>query len=154
MDIEGTWTQSEDTICYSVWNIDGFEWNNPFYDTVYDDGIDFLGDYYNRVETNNSSSSNNCLGTYYMEDYANSHIDIFSDNTLVIYDADNRLNLEGYTDTISYTYVPANDPDYENTYAMLKIDLSDLYPNELSHFEFIHIFDDFTIMYNGYKFSN
>ena len=50
MDLEGTWTQSENTICYSVWNIDGFEWNNPFYDTVYDNGIDFLGDYYNRVE--------------------------------------------------------------------------------------------------------
>ena len=52
MDIEGTWTQSENTICYSVWNVDGFEWNNPFYNTVYDDGIDFLGDYYKLVENN------------------------------------------------------------------------------------------------------
>ncbi len=50
MDIEGTWTQSGNTICYSVWNVDGFEWNNPFYDTVYDDGIDFLGDYYKLVQ--------------------------------------------------------------------------------------------------------
>lgn len=48
MDIEGTWYQSGSTICYSVWNIDGFEWNNPSYGTVYNDGIDFLGDYYNR----------------------------------------------------------------------------------------------------------
>ena len=49
-DIEGTWTQSEDTICYSVWNVDGFEWDNPFYDTVYEDGIDFLGDHFERVD--------------------------------------------------------------------------------------------------------
>ena len=153
MDIEGTWTQSGNIICYSVWNIDGFEWNNPFYDTVYDDGIDFLGDYYNRIESNNSSlGNNNCLGTYYMNGYANSYIDIFSDNTLVIYDANNKLNLETYTDAITYIYISANNSDYENTYAMLAIDLSNLHPNELSHFEFIHILDDSTIMYNGYKF--
>lgn len=47
--MEGTWSQSQDTITYSVWNIDGFMWNNPFYDTVYSDGIDFLGDYYKRI---------------------------------------------------------------------------------------------------------
>ncbi len=49
MDIEGTWTQSDNEICYNVWNIDGFEWNNPFYGTVYADGIDFLGDFYKRI---------------------------------------------------------------------------------------------------------
>ena len=153
MDVKGTWTQLGNTICYSVWNIDGFEWNNPFYDTVYDDGIDFLGDYYNRIESNNSSlGDNNCLGTYYMEGYTNSHIDIFPNNTLVIYDADNKLNLETYINTITYIYISANNPDYENNYAMLEIDLSDLHPNELSHFEFIHILDDSRIMYNGYKF--
>ena len=43
--LSGIWTQTEDTICYSVWDVYG-EWNNPFYDTVYDGGIDFLGDYY------------------------------------------------------------------------------------------------------------
>lgn len=47
--LEGTWTQNEDTLTYSVWNTDGFMWNNPFYDTVYSDGIDFLGDYYKRI---------------------------------------------------------------------------------------------------------
>lgn len=46
--LEGTWTQNDATLCYSVWNTDGFVWNNPFYDTVYDDGIDFLGDFYTR----------------------------------------------------------------------------------------------------------
>lgn len=46
--LEGTWSQDKDTITYSVWNIDGFEWNNPFYDTVYKNGIDFLGDYFER----------------------------------------------------------------------------------------------------------
>ena len=50
MDMEGTWTQLENTICYSVWNIDGFEWNNPFYDAIYDNGIDFLGEYYTRID--------------------------------------------------------------------------------------------------------
>lgn len=48
MPLEGTWSQSGETICYSVWNIDGFVWNNPFYDTVYTNGVDFLGDYYTR----------------------------------------------------------------------------------------------------------
>ena len=109
------------------------------------------------IVTPSDSSPNanvNYIGTFYMEDFANSHIDISSDNTLTIYDADDRLNLEGYYDSFSYIYIPANDSDYENTYAMLKVDLSVLYPNESSHFEFIHILDDFTIMYNGYKFSN
>lgn len=46
--LEGTWTQNEDTITYSVWATDGFMFNNPFSDTVYNDGIDFLGDYYKR----------------------------------------------------------------------------------------------------------
>lgn len=47
--LEGTWTQDGDTYCYNVWCIDGFEFNNPFYDTVYYDGIDFLGNYYARI---------------------------------------------------------------------------------------------------------
>ena len=50
MDLKGTWTQSENIIHYSVWNVDGFEWNNPFYDTVYEHGIDFLGDYFERAD--------------------------------------------------------------------------------------------------------
>lgn len=48
MDIEGNWTQSKNIIYYNVWNIDGFEWNNPFEDEVYDNGINFLGEYYTR----------------------------------------------------------------------------------------------------------
>ncbi|MBQ7101618.1 MAG: hypothetical protein IJN81_08290, partial [Clostridia bacterium] len=48
MPLEGTWSQSGDTLCYSVWNIDGFVWNNPFYDKVYKDGIDFLGNFFVR----------------------------------------------------------------------------------------------------------
>lgn len=48
-DLSGIWSQSGNTICYSVWSVDGFVWNNPFYDTVYDGGINFLGDYYSRV---------------------------------------------------------------------------------------------------------
>ena len=44
----GTWTQSGSTICYNLYGVDGFVWNNPFYDTVYADGIDFLGEYYKR----------------------------------------------------------------------------------------------------------
>ncbi|MBQ9929869.1 MAG: DUF4352 domain-containing protein [Oscillospiraceae bacterium] len=47
--MEGTWSQSKDRITYSVWNIDGFMWNNPFHDAVYSDGIDFLGDFYTRI---------------------------------------------------------------------------------------------------------
>ena len=45
----GTWTQRGDTICYNLYGVDGFVWNNPFYGTVYSDGIDFLGDYYKRI---------------------------------------------------------------------------------------------------------
>lgn len=47
-DLSGTWSQSGKTICYSVWDEYG-AWNNPFYDTVYSDGISFLGDWYSRV---------------------------------------------------------------------------------------------------------
>ena len=45
--ISGTWSQKTNVITYSVWD-EGGEWNNPFVDTVYKDGIDFLGDYYKR----------------------------------------------------------------------------------------------------------
>ena len=61
-DLEGTWTQSENTICYSVWDIDGFEWNNPFYDTVYDSGIDFLGDYFKRIDSSDKDRCNHVAG--------------------------------------------------------------------------------------------
>ena len=37
---------------YNVYNVVGdFVWNNPFHDVVYDDGINFLGDYYKLVES-------------------------------------------------------------------------------------------------------
>lgn len=48
MDLNGTWTQSGDSIRYSVWDNSDLEWNNPFFGTVYDDGIEFLGEYYQR----------------------------------------------------------------------------------------------------------
>lgn len=48
-DLEGTWSQSGNIITYSVWDEYG-EWNNPFEDTVYEDGIDFLGEYYTRID--------------------------------------------------------------------------------------------------------
>lgn len=47
--LTGTWSQSNNKICHSVWNTDGFVWNNPFYGTVYYDGIEFIGDYYTRI---------------------------------------------------------------------------------------------------------
>ena len=48
-DLEGTWSQNGDIITYSVWDEYG-EWNNPFEDKVYEDGIDFLGEYYARID--------------------------------------------------------------------------------------------------------
>lgn len=45
---EGTWVQNEDNVCYNIYGVDGFVWNNPFYGTVYSDGIEYLGDYYTR----------------------------------------------------------------------------------------------------------
>ena len=52
--LSGIWTQAENTICYSVWD-EYVEWNNPFYGTVYDDGIEFLGDYYSLVTKETSA---------------------------------------------------------------------------------------------------
>ena len=48
-DLEGTWSQNGDIITYSVWDEYG-EWNNPFEDKIYKDGIDFLGEYYTRID--------------------------------------------------------------------------------------------------------
>ena len=48
-DLEGTWSQNGDIITYSVWDEYG-EWNNPFEDKIYEDGIDFLGEYYTRSD--------------------------------------------------------------------------------------------------------
>ena len=48
-DLEGTWSQNGDIITYSVWDEYG-EWNNPFEDKIYEDGIDFLGEYYTRID--------------------------------------------------------------------------------------------------------
>lgn len=45
---EGTWTQKENILHFSLWFTDGMEWNNPFEAEIYSDGIDFLGDYYTR----------------------------------------------------------------------------------------------------------
>lgn len=47
-DLSGTWSQSGNTLCYSVWDEYG-AWNNPFFDTVQWDGIEFLGRWYSRV---------------------------------------------------------------------------------------------------------
>jgi len=64
-DLEGTWSQNGNTLTYSVWD-EGGEWNNPFEDTLDEDGINFLGEYYYRVndisnneQTNESTNSNN-----------------------------------------------------------------------------------------------
>lgn len=92
-------------------------------------------------------------GRYFMEKYANSYIYISDEKTVIFYDFFDDFNLQGY-DEFTYTYIPANSMDYENTYAMLEIDLSALYPNELSHYEYIHILDECTLMYNGERFSN
>lgn len=46
--LEGIWTQTGDTIEHSVWNLDGGAWNNPFYGTVYEHGVEFIWDYYTR----------------------------------------------------------------------------------------------------------
>lgn len=44
----GTWSQKENIITYSVWDSDGFAWNNPFESKIYDNGMDFLGNRYTR----------------------------------------------------------------------------------------------------------
>lgn len=108
------------------------------------------------AEFNDNSTDNETFsyyGKYFMEKYANSYIYILDENTVIFHDAFDNFDLQGY-DKFEYTYIPANSEYYENTYPMLKIDMTILYPNELSHYEFIHILDESTIMYNAEKFSN
>ena len=71
---------------------------------------------------------------------------------MFIHDNNNEFNLQNYDEAISYEYISANNIDYENIYPMLKINLSALHSETLTDFEFIHIIDDFTIMYNGVYF--
>lgn len=92
-------------------------------------------------------------GKYFMEKYANSYIYILDEKTVIFHDAFDDFNLQGY-DEFEYKYIPAYSDDYENTYPMLEIDMSILYPNEISHFKYIHILDESTIMYDAEIFSN
>ncbi len=92
-------------------------------------------------------------GTYFMEKYANSYINIIDEQTVFFYDFFDDFNLQGYNE-FTYTYIPANSADYENTYAMLEIDMSVLYPNTLSCYKYIHILDEYTIIFDGERFSN
>ena len=96
---------------------------------------------------NNSENEYNFYGTFFMDGYSNSHITIFADNTLFIHDYNNEFNLQNYDEAISYEYISANNIDYENIYPMFFFFFCVLF------FEFIHIIDDFTIMYNGVYFS-
>jgi hypothetical protein len=44
----GEWTQDRDVITYSVWDPGGLQYNNPFYDDVYETGIYFFSTFYVR----------------------------------------------------------------------------------------------------------
>ena len=105
----------------------------------------------NSVQEDTANVATYC-DTYYMQDFANTYIQVFSDNTLVIYDADNRLKLQGYTKPFNYQYIPPNFSDYGNAYAYLKVDFSSFHPESLSYYECINILDDKTIIFNGYYF--
>lgn len=105
----------------------------------------------NSVQEDTTNVATYC-DTYYMQDFANTYIQVFSDNTLVIYDADNRLKLQGYTKPFSYQYIPPNFSDYGNAYAYLKVDFSSFDPESLSYYKSINILDDNTIIFDGYYF--
>ena len=100
-----------------------------------------------------SNESASYYGKYFMEEYANTYIYILNENTVIFHDAFDDFDLQGYEE-FEYKYIPANDDEYENVYPMLEINMSILYQNELSHYEYIHILDESTIMYNAELFSN
>lgn len=103
-------------------------------------------------EDNKHNESAVSYGKYFMEEYGNSYINILDENTVIIYDAFDDFDLQGY-EKFEYTFIPVNNDEYKNAYPMLKVNMSILYPYEFSHYEFIFILDDTTVMYNAEMFS-